>query len=44
MKHIIHEGKEGVFYTYEELQLLQNKVLAQKELIRELAAEVGVEV
>ena len=40
MKKIEYKGQNGVFFTNEEFVKLQEKVLAQRELINDLEKEM----
>ncbi len=43
MEKITHNGVKGVFFPDEELLTLQEKILAQNELINQLKNEVGLQ-
>ena len=42
MRKIIHDGEEGVFFTNEEFEEIQKKILSNNVLIGSLIEEVGL--
>jgi hypothetical protein len=40
MKKITYQGEDGVFYSQEEFQSLQSKILEQNQLIQDLLKKV----